>query len=171
MWDGDRGWREGWQTVLEGVWAGDGLPGGGRPTDSRVGTTEGGARADQTVGGARGDQTGRGAREDQMGGGAREKTGRSRRSQEGPRPQSRWWPTEEPTEGGAMVGEGLMAPGGRPTAAEQVEVEHEAATESQRARVKPRIRSPKCKRQSGRLQWSRRDRGGAGGKEEPNGAR
>ncbi len=164
MWDGDRGWREGRQTVLEGVWAGDGLPGGGRPTDSRVGTTEGGARektggarADQTVGGAREDQTGGGAREDQTGGGAREKTGRSRRSQEGPRPQSRWWPTEEPTEGGAMVGEGLMAPGGRPTAAEQVEVEHEAATESQRARVKPRIRSPKCKRQSGRLQWSRRD--------------
>ncbi len=63
MWDGDRGWREGWQTVLEGVWAGDGLPGGGRPTDSRVGTTEGGARADQTVGGAREDQTGRGAEE------------------------------------------------------------------------------------------------------------
>ncbi len=35
-----------------------------------------------------------------------------RRGQEGPRLQPGWQPTVKPTEGGAMVEEGLTAPGG-----------------------------------------------------------
>ncbi len=111
---------------------GDGEGLAGRQTESRV-----------EMEGAR-EETG-GARADQMEGGARTETGGtlSRRSQAGPRPQSRWWPMEEPTEGGAMVEEWPPTPGGRPTAVEQVEVEPEAATESRRARMKPRIRRAK----------------------------
>ncbi len=45
--------------------------------------------------------------------------GEDRRCQEGPRLQRWWRPTEEPTEGGAMVEEGLTTPGGPPTAAKQ----------------------------------------------------
>ncbi len=54
-----------------------------------------------------------GTRADQIKGGAREKTGGSRRSQVGPRSQPGWRPMVELTEGGAMVEEGLTAPGGR----------------------------------------------------------
>ncbi len=73
-------------------------------------------------------------------GGARVETGgiRSRRSLAGPRPQPWWWPTVEPTEGGAMEEWWPPTPGGRPTVAEQVVEEPE--TESQRARGMPRIR-------------------------------
>ncbi|KAL1279444.1 hypothetical protein QQF64_026117 [Cirrhinus molitorella] len=55
-----------------------------------------------------------GTRVDQPEGGAREKTGGiwRRRNQERPRPQPRQRPTVEPTEGGAMVEEGLTTPGG-----------------------------------------------------------
>lgn len=49
----------------------------------------------------------------------------------------------EPTEGEAMVEEGLTAPGGQPTAAEQVVVEPEAEIESQRARATGRIQRAK----------------------------
>ncbi|KAL1270420.1 hypothetical protein QQF64_029436 [Cirrhinus molitorella] len=50
----------------------------------------------------------------------------------------------EPTEGGAMVEEGLTTPGGRPTVAEQVVVEPEAETESRRSGATPRIRRAKA---------------------------
>ncbi len=58
-----KGWQEGRQTIQVEVRAEDGLPGGGRQTESRVETMEGGAK----------EETG-GARADQMEGGAREKT-------------------------------------------------------------------------------------------------
>ncbi len=58
-----KGWREVRQTVKVEAPVEDGLPGGGRHTESRT---------------------------DQMEGGAREKTGGSRRSQTGPRPQPGW---------------------------------------------------------------------------------
>ncbi len=45
--------------------------------------------------------------------------------------------------GGAMVEEWSLTPWGRPTVAEQVVLEPEAATESRRARVMPRIRRAK----------------------------
>ncbi|KAL1258303.1 hypothetical protein QQF64_011547 [Cirrhinus molitorella] len=68
-----------------------------------------------------------------------------RKSQVGPRPQPRWRPTVEPTEGGAMEEEWPPTPGGRPTAAEQVEEEPEAETESRwRARATGRIRRAKA---------------------------
>ncbi|KAL1254943.1 hypothetical protein QQF64_013004 [Cirrhinus molitorella] len=106
---------------MGGAWMGDGHPGGGEQRESREEMMERGAR----------EMTG-GSRVDQPEGGARGKTGGiwRRRSQERPRPQPRWRPTVEPTEGGAMVEEGLTTPGGRPTAAEQVVVEPEAEMES-----------------------------------------
>ncbi len=112
-----KGWEEGRQISLEEVRAEDGQPGGGQLTESRV---------------------------DQMEGGARMETGDawSRRSPVGPRPQSRWWPMQEPTEGGAMEEECAPTPWGRPMAAEQVEPEE--ATESRRARVRPKIRRAKA---------------------------
>ncbi|KAL1269461.1 hypothetical protein QQF64_031750 [Cirrhinus molitorella] len=63
-----------------------------------------------------------GTRVDQTEGGARETTGGtwSRRRQVRSR-----WPTVEPTEGGVMVEEGLMTPGGQPKEVEQVEVQPE----------------------------------------------
>ncbi|KAL1276714.1 hypothetical protein QQF64_036337 [Cirrhinus molitorella] len=86
-----------------------------------------------------------------MEGGARETTGGSRVDQ--PEGGARvpgetqaaveMAPTVEPTEGGAMVEEGLTTPGGWPTVAEQVVVESEAETESQRSGVTPRIRRAK----------------------------
>lgn len=47
-----------------------------------------------------------------MVGGARVKTGGSRRSQVGPKPQPRWQSTVELMEVGAMVEERLTTPGG-----------------------------------------------------------
>ncbi len=126
--DGNRGWwragrKVGGQYMCE-VLAEDRLPRGGRQTESREETMEGGAM----------EETG-GARADQMEGGAREKTGRSwsRRSPAGPRPQP-WW-----QEGEAMVEEGLTAPGGWPMAVEQVVVEPEAETETRWAKVTLRM--------------------------------
>ncbi len=78
--------------------------------------------------------------------GARKRTGGtwSRRSKVGPRPQPWWPPTVEPTEGGAMVEEGLPTPRGRPTMAEQVVVEPRAETESRWARATGRIQRAKA---------------------------
>ncbi len=53
-----------------------------------------------------------------MEGGATEKTGGARRDQAGPRSQPGLWPTVEPTDGGAMVEEGLTTPGGQLIVAE-----------------------------------------------------
>ncbi len=90
VWQSPPSWR-----AQEEVRVKDGHPGEGRQTESRVETTEGGAR----------EETG-GARVDQTEGGAREETGGtwSRRSQVGPRPQPWRWPTVEPTEGRGAAG-------------------------------------------------------------------
>ncbi len=108
--------------------------GGGK----RVGTKAEAQEEDEHPGGGRLTET----REVTKEGGAREETGgtRSRRRTAGPRPQPWWWPAVEPTEGGAMEEWLPPTPGGRPTAAEQVVEEPEAETESQRARGMQRIR-------------------------------
>ncbi len=103
-----------------------------------VGTTEVAQEEDEPTGGVRQTES-KGATKE---GGAREETwgARSRKSTAGPRPQPWWWPTVELTEGGAMEEEWPPTPEGWPTASEQVVVEPEAETESQRARRMPRFR-------------------------------
>ncbi|XP_058627969.1 PE-PGRS family protein PE_PGRS16-like [Onychostoma macrolepis] len=144
MWGGDRmakGWQEGRQTVQVEVWAEDGHPGGGRQTESRVEMMEGGGR--EEIGGTW-----------------------SRRSQAGPRPQPRRRPTVEATEGGAMVEEGLPTPGGLPTA---------VGTGGGEARGGDGEPVSQGDKEDPRSRWHRggatEDRGGAGGKEEPDRAR
>ncbi len=146
-------------------------------------TTWGGVGGNYGGGSGGGRTTGRGPVNSPRGatkeGGAREETGgtRSRRRTAGPRPQPWWWPTVEPTEGGAMEEGWPLTPGGRPTAAEQVVEEPEAETESQRARGMQRIRGARVeqralanKAEAEIRGWATEDPGGADGRKEPNGA-
>ncbi len=107
-------------------------PGGGRQKESRGATKEGGAREET-------------------------RETRSRKSTAGHRPQPWWWPTVEPTVGGAMEEGWPPTPGGWQTAAEQVVEEPEEETESQRTRGMPRIQGARVE-----------DPGGADGRKEPN---
>ncbi len=148
MWVGDRGWQRagrkaGRQTVQVEVWVEDRHPGGGKHTESRVEMMEGEARME--TGGARADQMEGGDRRDLE----QEEPGGTLA---GPRPQPRRQPTVE---------EWLPIQGGRPTAAEQVVEEPETETESQGNEEDPE------EQMAPRLS----DRGGAGGKEEPDRAR
>ncbi len=113
--DGER--LAGRQTILEEVWVEDGHPGG---TTNRVQGEDGRSSQD-------------GDRRDLD----QEEPGRTQA-------KVTMVAMEELTEGGAMVVEWPTTPWGRPTAAEQVVVEPESATESRRARVKLRIRRAKA---------------------------
>ncbi len=86
---------EGWAVTKEEAQEDDGHPGGGWQTETREATKEGGAR--EETGGTQ-----------------------SRRRTAGPRPQPWWWPTVEPTEGGAIQERWPPTPEGRPMATEQV---------------------------------------------------
>ncbi len=118
-----KGWQEGRQTRQVEAPAEDGLV---WSSSSRVETES--AKADQTEGGARTETGGPW----------------SRRSQPEQRPPPWWRLTVEPTEGGPLVKERLTTPGCWPTAAEQVEEEPEAETESRWTRATGRIRRAKA---------------------------
>ncbi len=144
---------ERWAVTKEEAQEDDGHPGGGWQTETREATKEGGAR--EETGGTQ-----------------------SRRRTAGPRPQPWWWPTVEPTEGGAIQERWPPTPEGRPMATEQVV---EVEMETQRVRGMQRIRggqdgavgsgnrggggSPEIRSRAGATE----DPGGADGRKEPNG--